>query len=276
MQTRAFRFGISLLTPRTSADWAARAHEAEEQGYDVIQSADRLGMAGPFLGLLAAAEATNLRVGTYVLNAGVHTAAFLARDAADLHRLTDGRFEMGVGAGLRDEYAAAGRTFGTPASRIHNLNQLLTETLELLAAQADNPKPRVMVAGAGKRALFLAARTGDIVSFPITAGLGDRSGEQELASRVELVRQAAGARDVELNLFVQGMGATIADIDLSDLSTETGRSPEQLADLPGILVGSPREIADTLRHYHDDLGINYISVREPYQKAFAEVISQLR
>jgi hypothetical protein len=45
------------------------------------------------------------------------------------------------------------------------------------------------------------------------------------------VRQAAGALDVELNLFVQGMGATIADIDLSELSAQTGRSPEQLADL---------------------------------------------
>ncbi|NMO51654.1 LLM class flavin-dependent oxidoreductase [Actinoplanes sp. TBRC 11911] len=271
MNTPAFRFGISLLTPRSAADWAARAHEAEDQGYHVIQSADQLGMAGPFLGLLAAAEATHLRVGTYVLNAGVHSAAYLARDAADLYRLTDGRFEMGVGAGMA---ASAGSS--SPGSRIRNLNQLLTETLELLAAEADQPKPPVMVAGAGKRALELAARTADIVSFPITAGLGEHGGEQELDYRVKLVRQAARGREVELNLFVQGMGARVADIDLGDLPAQTGRSAQELADLPGVLVGSPREIADTLRHYREELGISYISVREPYQRAFAEVIEQLR
>jgi probable F420-dependent oxidoreductase len=270
MKTPAFRFGISLLTPRSAADWATRAREAEDQGYHVIQSADQLGMAGPFLGLLAAAEATHLRVGTYVLNAGVHSAAYLARDAADLYRLTDGRFEMGVGAGM------AGQAVGTPGARVRNLNLLLTETLELLAAEADTPKPPVMVAGAGKRALELAARTADIVSFPITAGLGEHGGEQELDYRVKLVRQAAQNRDVELNLFVQGMGATVADIDLGDLAAQTGRTNEQLADLPGVLVGSHREIADTLRRYREELGISYISVREPYQKAFAEVIEQLR
>lgn len=276
MNTSPFRFGISLQTPGTATEWAARAREAEDQGYHVVQSGDHLGAAGPFLGLLAAAEATHLRVGTYVLNAGVHSPAYLARDAADLYRLTEGRFEMGVGAGfVETEYTAAGRSFGTPGSRVRNLNRLLTETLDLLAAEADKPKPPVMVAGAGKRTLDLAARTADIVSFPIEAGLGERAGDQELASRVELVRQAAGDRAVELNLYVLGVADNIAGVDLGGLTSMTGRSPERLADLPGVLIGSPAEIADTLRRYREDLGISYISVLEPYQEAFAKVIAQL-
>jgi alkanesulfonate monooxygenase SsuD/methylene tetrahydromethanopterin reductase-like flavin-dependent oxidoreductase (luciferase family) len=95
MEGAPFRFGISLQTSGSSADCAARARAAEDQGYDIIQSADHLGLPGPFLGLPAAAQATNLRVGTYLLNAGVHAPASLARDVADLYRLTDGRFEMG-------------------------------------------------------------------------------------------------------------------------------------------------------------------------------------
>ena len=38
----------------------------------------------------------------------------------------------------------------------------------------------------------------------------------------------------------------MSDIDLSVISAASGMSADQLADLPGVLVGSPREIADTL------------------------------
>ncbi|MEV6842877.1 TIGR03621 family F420-dependent LLM class oxidoreductase [Actinoplanes sp. NPDC051411] len=276
METAPFRFGISLQTPGSSSDWAARARAAEDQGYNVIQSADHLGMPGPFLGLLAAAQATNLRVGTYLLNAGLHAPAYLARDVADLHRLTDGRFEMGIGAGFfESDYQAADLPFGTPGSRLRTLERVIAGTRELLAAEQDKPNPPLMIGGAGKRILELAARTADIVSFPMAAGLGQGTGEQELTARVDIVRQAAGGRNVELNLFVFMIGATVSDVDLRDLSSMTGKSAEQLAELPGVLIGSPHQIADTLRRYREELGINYISVTESYRDTFAEVIAQL-
>jgi probable F420-dependent oxidoreductase len=280
MNARSFRFGVSLLSVGSSRSaWRARAQEVEDLGYDVLQVPDHLGTPAPFPALVAAADVTGIRLGTYVLNAGVLSPAYLARDVADTYRLTDGRLELGLGAGyVPEEFTAAGLTFGSPGSRLRKLEELLTGTLELLAAETDTPRPPIMLAGAGDRILALAARTADIVSFPITAGFGAGTPEQALGARAQRVREAAGERigDIELNLFVAGVGHRVADIDLSVISAASGMSAEQLAGLPGVLVGSPRQIADTLLRYREEFGISYISVLEAHMKTFAEVIPLLR
>jgi probable F420-dependent oxidoreductase len=280
MNVRPFRFGASLVNsaPSRSA-WQARAREVEDLGYDILQVPDHLGMVSPFLALVAAADVTSIRLGTYVLNAGVWSPGYLARDVANTWGLTDGRLELGLGAGyMPDEFAAAGLPFGTPGSRLRKLEELLTETRKLLAAEAGAPRPPVMVAGSGDRILSLAARTVDIVSFPITAGFGPGRPEEVLAGRVQRVREAAGDRiaDIELNLFVAGVGRRVVDIDLSVISAASGKPAEELAELPGVLVGSPRQIADTLLRYREEFGISYIGVLEDHMKAFAEVIPLLR
>lgn len=232
----------------------------------------------PFPALLAAADVTSIRLGTYVLNAGVRSPGYLARDAADTWRLTDGRLELGLGAGyVPDEFTAAGLPFGTPGSRLRTLEEVLTGTRKLLAAEADAPQPPIMVAGAGDRILTLAARTADIVSFPIMAGFGPGRPEEALAGRVQRVREVAEDRigDIELNLFVAGAGRQASDIDLSVISAATGKSAEELAELPGVLIGSPRQIADTLLRYREEFGISYVSVLEDHMRAFAEVIPLL-
>jgi alkanesulfonate monooxygenase SsuD/methylene tetrahydromethanopterin reductase-like flavin-dependent oxidoreductase (luciferase family) len=56
----------------------------------------------------SAAEATDLRVGPLVLNAGLYHAATLARDVVEADRLTDGRLQLGLGTGyLREEFDSA-------------------------------------------------------------------------------------------------------------------------------------------------------------------------
>jgi probable F420-dependent oxidoreductase len=279
MNARSFRFGVSLPNVGSSRSaWHARVREVEDLGYDILQVPDHLGMAAPFPALVAAADVTSIRLGTYVLNAGIVSPAYLARDVADTHRLTDGRFELGLGAGyVPEEFAAVGLSFGTPGSRLRRLEEVLTATGELLAAEADAPRPPIMLAGAGDRILALAARTADIISFPITAGFGEGTPQQALGARVQRVREAAGERigDIELNLFVAGVGERVADIDLSVISAASGRSAEQLADLPGVLVGSPRQIAEDLSRYREEFGISYISVLEGHMRTFAEVIPLL-
>jgi probable F420-dependent oxidoreductase len=280
MNNRSFRFGVTLhnVGPSRSA-WRDQVRTVEDLGYDVLQVSDHLGSTAPFPALVAAADMTSIRVGTYVLNAGVLSPAYLARDVADTHRLTDGRFELGLGAGyVPEEFAAAGLPFGTPGSRLRRFEEVLTRTRELLAAETDTPQPPIMLAGAGDRILALAARTADIISFPITAGFGAGTPEEALGARVQRVREAAGERigDIELNLFVAGVGGRVADIDLAVITAATGMSAEQLADLPGVLVGPPRQIADTLLRYREEFGISYVSVLEGHMKTFAEVIPLLR
>jgi len=81
---------------------------------------------------------------------------------------------------------------------------------------------------------------------------------------------------MELNLFVAGVGQQVADIDLSVISAATGMPAGQLAELPGVVVGSPQQIADTLLRYHDEFGISYIGVLEDHMRTLAEVIPLLR
>ncbi|SDJ20420.1 hypothetical protein SAMN05421874_10153 [Nonomuraea maritima] len=73
-----------------------------------------------------------------------------------------------------------------------------------------------------------------------------------------------------------GVGAEVADIDLSMPSTAMGVPPETPAELSSVLVGSPRQIADTLLRYREEYGISYISVMEDHMRTFTEVIPLLR
>jgi alkanesulfonate monooxygenase SsuD/methylene tetrahydromethanopterin reductase-like flavin-dependent oxidoreductase (luciferase family) len=197
---------------------------------------DHLGLAAPFPALVAAADVTSIRLGTFVLNAGILHPAYLARDVADVYRLTDGRLELGLGAGyVQAEFEAVGASFGTAGERLRKLEAILTETRTLLAAEADNPQPPIMLGGAGDR-----------------------------------------FDDVELNLFVAAVGESEDKLDLAIIRQASGLDDAQLVQLPGVLVGSPREIADRLLRYREEFGVSYTSVLEPHMAAFAEVIKHLR
>ena len=280
MTDHPFRFGVSLFNVGSRSAWRARAREVEDLGYDVLQVADHLGMAAPFPALVAAADVTSIRLGTFVLNAGILHPAYLARDVADTYRLTDGRLELGLGAGyVPAEFEAVGAPFGTAGERLRKLEATLTETRALLAAEAGNPQPPIMLGGAGDRMLRLAGREADIFSFSIAAGMTeDLAPEDAFARRVQVLREAAGDRfdDVELNLFVAAVGESEEKLDLSIIRQASGLDDAQLIQLPGVLVGSPREIADRLLRYREEFGVSYISVLEPHMAAFAEVIKHLR
>jgi probable F420-dependent oxidoreductase len=280
MTTRPFRFGVSLFAVGSRSSWHDRVRKAESLGYDVLQVPDHLGMAAPFPALVAAADVTSMRLGTYVLNAGVLSPAYLARDVADVYRLTDGRLELGLGAGyVPAEFEAVGAPFGTGGERLRELEKTLTATRALLAAEADRPLPPVMLSGSGERMIRLGGREADIFSFSVMAGLAPGTApEDALAGRVRVLREAAGDRidDVELNLFVAAVGASADEVDLTIIRNASGLDDDQLVQVPGVLIGSPLEIADRLLRYREMFGTSYISVLEPHMSAFAEVIKHLR
>lgn len=280
MTARSFRFGVSLLNVGSRSAWRARAREVEDLGYDVLQVPDHLGTPAPFPALVAAADVTSIRLGTYVLNTGVLSPAYLARDVAEVQRLTDGRLELGLGTGyVPGEFEAVGVPFGTGGERLRKLAATLAATRALLAGQADQPLPPIMLSGAGERMIQLGGREADIFSFSIMAGLTPGvAPEDAFARRVHVLREAAGDRfdDIELNLFVAAVGDSAAQLDLEIIRQASGLGDDQLVQLPGVLVGSPGEIADRLLRYREEFGTSYISVLEPHLAAFAEVIKHLR
>src|ERR1700760_3455067 len=83
----------------------------------------------------AAAVTTRLRVGTIVLSNDFRHPAIVAHEAASLHLVSGGRFELGLGAGwYQPEYDAAGIGFDPAGQRIGRLEESLGIIRALLAA----------------------------------------------------------------------------------------------------------------------------------------------
>jgi probable F420-dependent oxidoreductase len=243
-------------------------------GYDVLHVPDHLGAPAPFPTLMAAAAATEtLHVGTFVLNAAFYKPALLGRDVGALADLSAGRLELGLGTGyVREEFEAAEIPFPTAGERVAHLRH----TVEYLGEH--HPDVPILIAGNGDKVLTIAAQRAQIIG--LTGG--DPSGDSgdPLAERIAFVRNAAGERfdTLELNIAITAM--PIDDSGMPDLSITRRFLPEltdeQLLRTPGVLSGSTKDIADTVRGYRDTYGVTYIIVQQPHAEAFAKVIAELR
>ena len=110
----------------------------------------------------------------------------LAREAVSLDILSDGRFELGLGAGWAEyEYDWAGIPYDPIGRRITRFSEYVDVVKALMSqpvtrhrgefftisdmpldpAPAQQPRPPVMIGGTGQRMLSLAARKADIVSI---------------------------------------------------------------------------------------------------------------
>jgi alkanesulfonate monooxygenase SsuD/methylene tetrahydromethanopterin reductase-like flavin-dependent oxidoreductase (luciferase family) len=123
---RPFRFGVIGEAITSRERLLDAAHRAEELGYSTLLLRDHFvpepfgDQLAPLVALTAAAGATRtLRVGSLVLDNDYRHPVVLAKEAATLDLLSEGRFELGIGAGwLRDEYERAGMPFDPPAVRV--------------------------------------------------------------------------------------------------------------------------------------------------------------
>jgi probable F420-dependent oxidoreductase len=264
-------------------------------------------MLPPFPALLAAADATkSLRVTTLVLNNDLRHPSLVAREAAALHSLTGGRFELGIGAGhAAPEYASIGVPFDPPKVRVQRLAEAVGIFRPLLAGETVTftrehysvrehavfpPQPLgvpVLIGGNGRSLLRLAACEADIVGF---TGLGrtlpdgqthDPSGFGPAAvdERVALVREAAGPRlpSLEFNALVQA----VIPGDPAEGSARLARrlpglSPREIAASPFVLLGSPPQMAAALQQRRECWGFTYYSVFAHSMDSLAPVIALVR
>ncbi|WP_040803904.1 TIGR03621 family F420-dependent LLM class oxidoreductase [Nocardia concava] len=287
MNQRAFRFGASLTASQSRSQWQQAAGEIEALGYDTLLVPDHLGMVAPLPALVSAAAVTDrIRLGTFVLNAGFSRAALLARDVAGVDQLIDGRLELGLGAGFaRSEFEAAGLEFPSAGGRIDHLESTVTGLRALLADPDHHPRPvqqriPLVIAGQGDRLLRLAARHADIVGISGARPGTDPTQKGTLAERVALIRTAAADRFAELELNLMVIGLHVVGTGPADLSLARMFYPDltdaELLTVPGVLHGTPDQIADTLHRYRETFGITYFTIPGHCAQAFAKVIPHLR
>jgi probable F420-dependent oxidoreductase len=267
MPQDTFRFSIGIHSAKSSAALKDKARRLEGAGFDVLHLPDHIGAPAPFPVLTAiAAATTTVRVGTYVLNACFYKPALLARDAAAVNDLSDGRLELGLGAGyVKEEFEAAELPYPSAGQRVDYLRHVTTYLKE------HHPSIPILIAGNGNRLLTVAAQHADKI--------GLTGANNALAERIEFVRAAAGDRfaDLELNLAITAVSDASGKPDLSMTRRYApDLSDEQLLALPAVLSGSPRDIADTLRGYRETYGLTSVTVQEHHAETFAKVIAEFR
>ena len=98
---KAFRLGVVTGGHSSRSAWVALAKRVEELGYSTLLLPDATGTPlATMTALAVAATATStLRVGSFVFVNDYRNPALLAREIATLDQLSDGRVELGLGAG---------------------------------------------------------------------------------------------------------------------------------------------------------------------------------
>jgi probable F420-dependent oxidoreductase len=295
---RPFRFGVSVRRARSGDEWARKARRAEELGFSTFLVADHFGdQLATTPALAAAAAATSrIRLGSFVHSNDFRHPALLAKEAATLDLLSGGRFELGLGAGwMRSEYMRAGIPFDAADTRLERLAESVTIVKRLLEGESvsfaekhyaveelqteptplQRPRPPVLIGGSRAPLLELAAREADIVGLAARSDGSDIE-PADLAEKADRVWEAAGGRELELNILVFGVrigGDRVAGAD--ELARELGLPGEKVLDSPYVLLGEEEEIADTLLEQRERHGISYVAVFEEAMESLARVMERL-
>src|ERR1017187_10607446 len=137
-----FRFAAQLGTSPegTARSWAYQARRAEDLGSSALLMPDHFGdQLAPIPALAAVASATStLRMGSLVFGNDYRHPVVLAKEAATLDVLSDGRFELSLGAGwMKTDYEEAGGTYDTPKGRVDRFEEAVQVIQGLL--RTDGP-----------------------------------------------------------------------------------------------------------------------------------------
>jgi probable F420-dependent oxidoreductase len=267
MTDRAFRFGIVAAQASSGAGWAGIARRVEDLGFSNLLVPDTMHTLSPVAACAAAAAVTEtLHVGAYVLSAPNRAPGQVGHEAATMATLTDGRYELGIGAGRpgADKDAAVfGRPFGSAGLRI----DLVRDTVAAVRAAA--PGVPVMVAGSGPKMLSMAAEVADTVAL----GLPPEAGEAELSGAVDRLREAGRFDELEVCLNLLAIG--------DQLPAEMARFVR--LDLPAllaagsvnVLAGSVDDMCSALQRRRDESGVSYVCINAAFLEALAPVVERL-
>jgi len=302
-----FRFSAQIQTPMSGREWAEQARKVEALGYSALTMADHFGdQLAPIAALMAAADATTtLRIGALVHGNDYRHPLILAKEAATLDLLSDGRLELGLGAGwMRTDYEQSGMPYDPPKVRVDRFEEALTVIKGLMAdgpftfegrhytitghdglpKPKQRPHPPIVIGGGGRRVLSIAGREADIVS--INPNLRDGTGGAEIApnivpamttQKIAWVREAAGDRfdRIELHSLIGFCMFTDDPMSVaSGMAGPFGVSPDEALHVPVLLIGTVDSMVEELQRRREEWGFSYFTIEGPWEE-FAPVVSRL-
>lgn len=320
--TRPFRFAIQAFSSPTKREWIELARKVEDSGFSTLHVADHyLGPGSRIEGtghrvqamalipaLTAAAMATTtLRIGSRMACTSYHLPTILTKEMATIDVLSEGRLEIGLGAGwLVNEYEGMGIPFESAGRRI----QLMRETAEFMLqayssdAEVDyhgefidssgyvavprpvqTPHPPLMIGGGAPKVLGIAGELADIVSVNfnnssgvVGAGSISSSTEDETRKKIQWIKDGAGDRFPEIELetatyFISVDGRS--QVTAEAVSARTGLPVPELKRFPHAAVGSVDEICEELVRRREEYGFSYITVGDAHLDAYLPIVERL-
>jgi probable F420-dependent oxidoreductase len=300
-----FRFGYQVGSC-DGDELRANAVAAEAIGFDVIHTWDHVGDGwSPLAPLMAIASVTErMRLCPLVVNNDFHHPVHLAREVAAIDHLSNGRVELGIGAGHSfTEYGAIGAVFDPPAIRKARMAEAVEILRQLLDGEAvsfsgehyqlrDVRTKRsrqdhlpLLVGVNGRDALNHAVRHADTVGLTMvgrTLADGQRHETRWEADRLDrtvaYIHEQARERPgpPELHALIQAVIVTDDREEAAARVVRDGWAPtlDDALATPFLALGTHDEIAEHLLACRERWGISYFSVRDI--EAFGPVIERLR
>lgn len=304
-----FRFGVQVNGTGTRSQWTDMARKIEDLGYSTMTMPDHFGdQLAPVPALQAAADATTtLRLGALVYDNDYRHPVVFAKEMATMDVLSDGRIEIGLGAGwMISDYEQSGIVYDRPGVRIDRMIEAVSVIRQAMSDGAfsfdgehytitdydGQPKPvqsppPLLIGGGGPRVLRFAARNADIVGINGTLTSGAIDGSTFASMTAEAVddkiaiveaaaREAGRSEDIELNVRAFMVSVT-DDVDgmLDTLGQFTGTSAETIAQSPFALVGTVDKMIADLQARRERWGFSYVIVGQDDIESFAPVVSAL-
>lgn len=297
MVDASVRFGVQLSTAMCEMEEIKEAwRRVEALGFDWLSHQDhfytlRAPGAGAFEALTThaalAAVTTRPRVGCLVYAAGYRHPAVMANSLVTIDHLSNGRLEVGLGAGwLQAEFEDYGLPWEPTPVRLRRLREVVTiirslwtqdttdfdgEFYTLRDARCDpkpvQARPRIWIGAAGPKALRVAAEIGDGWNSNFLS-------PDDFAQRVSLLREHAPD---PARLAIAASTPLVVARDEAHLDEvmryRYGATAEQ--QKPAALAGTVEQITDKVGRYVE-AGAQWIilAVRPPFEfdelEAFAE------
>jgi probable F420-dependent oxidoreductase len=317
--SKPFRFAVQSFNADSGAGWADKVRKVEDLGYSAFHLADHILGPGPAIEktnhpiqtlaaipamAYAAAVTSRIRIGCRVFCIDYHNPVVLIKSAMTIDLLSDGRLELGLGAGwLQEEYAAIGLGFDSPGARIDRLADVLegvkayrrdgmadvhNATLQwrdFSGVPKPLSKPPIMVGGGSPKVLRLAGREADIVSLNFNNRSGvigpdgvRSSSEDETQRKIGWVREGAGERFDDLEIEIGAYFTFVMDDPspvLGNFASMFGYSEDEMRRHPHALFGSVDTVCEELQRRRAMHGISYVTVGEDAMVPFAAVVAKL-